>query len=291
MRVNGVGLTERDLRREMEELFPYYRIHGGRVPAAAEPEIRQKAFDRLVLSELLYQEAQRRKLQISPVAVEARIEKVRRQFPSPAAFENAIQEQFGSQAEFHRQVRRTLLVETLWEQEVVRPSRVTEVQARRFYKQNSKRYMRPESVWLQTITFQFPEGATESERRFARNRAEEVLPQAQAAKTFEAFGALAERFSSDDWRVMRGDHGWVHRGTLEPELELAFRTKPGEISGIVASHAGFHILRVNGYRPETLLRYEEARAAVRKSYEDERLQKRRQQFEQELRSKSRIEKP
>ncbi len=289
--VNGIELTERDLRNEMQELFPFYQVHGGRIPAKAEPEIRSKAFDRLVLTELLFQEAKRRKLQISSLAVAARTDKLRNQFRTRGEFDRVVAAQFGSEAEFQKKVLRALMVEKLWDQEVVRPSRVSEADARSHYAQNRNLYVRPESVRLQTISFQFPEKATPAERNPARTRAEEILPQAKAAQTLQAFGALAERYSSDDWRVMSGDHGWVHRGTLEPELEVAFRMKPGETSGIIASRTGFHILRVNDYRKQTQLSYAEVRERVRKSLEAERLKQRREKLEQALHRAAKIETP
>ncbi|MBI1738249.1 MAG: peptidylprolyl isomerase [Acidobacteria bacterium] len=289
--VNGIELTERDLRNEMQELFPFYQVHGGRVPAKAEPEIRSKALDRLVLTELLFQEAKRRKLQVSPLAVVARMDKLRKQFRTRSEFDRAVAAQFGSEAEFQKKVLRALMVEKLWDQEVVRPSRVSEADARSHYSQNRDHYVRPESVRLQTISFQFPEKATPAERNLARTRAEEILPQAKAAQTPQAFGALAERFSTDDWRVMNGDHGWVHRGTLEPELEIAFRMKPGETSGIITSRDGFHILRVSDYRKQAQLSYTEVREKVRKSLEEERLKQRREKLEQALRRTAKIETP
>ncbi len=66
-RVNGVALTEAQLDEEMQRLFPYYAIHGGRVPPGAEADIRQKAVHDLVLHELVYQEARRRNLQVPPL--------------------------------------------------------------------------------------------------------------------------------------------------------------------------------------------------------------------------------
>src|ERR1700740_1725365 len=62
-RVNGAVLTERDLLQEMYTIFPYARQHNG-IPKSMEPEMRKGALDMIVFEELVYQEAERRKMTI-----------------------------------------------------------------------------------------------------------------------------------------------------------------------------------------------------------------------------------
>ena len=64
-RVNGAVLTDRDLLREMYTIFPYAQQHNG-FPKAQEAAIRQGALEMIIFEELVYQEAERRKLTISP---------------------------------------------------------------------------------------------------------------------------------------------------------------------------------------------------------------------------------
>lgn len=288
-RVNGAALTERDLHLEMERQFPFYRVHGGRVPAHLEPEIRKKALGRIIFEELLFQEARRRNIEISPQQVEIRINQGRQKFTSKAEFDRVISEQFGSEGEFRLRTKRALLAEALWNREVIQPARVSESEAQLYYRQNRQKYMQPESVWLQTISFMYPEHASFAARDQAKARAEHVLTQARAGQSFESFGVLAEKFSSDDWRVMNGDHGWVHRGTLDHELEVAFQLKPGDISGIISSGNGFYILRVNANRPAHLIPFDDVKAEIKQLIRDERIRKKGEQLELRLKSMAKIE--
>ena len=65
VRVNGAILTDRDLVREMLNVFPYAKQHGGKLPKDAEPEIRKTAMRNLEFEELAYQEAKRRNLAVT----------------------------------------------------------------------------------------------------------------------------------------------------------------------------------------------------------------------------------
>jgi len=289
-RVNGVALTEAQLDQEMQRLFPYYAIHGGRVPASAEADIRQKATHDLVLHELVYQEARRRNLQVPPLVWQKRVRKIRQGFPSRQAYEAAATKQYGSVAAYESSLRRAMLVEQLWDAEVTRKSVVTEQAERAYYQSHKAQYVRPEAVRLQTITIKFPGSATAEEKQQAHRIAEQILVKAKAAKDYEEFGMLAQQLSQDDWRVMMGDHRWVHRGTVTPDLEQAvFSMKAGETSGVVESSSGYVILRANEHQPKRQMSFAEMAASIRQRLETERREKRSKEFEQLLRNKAKIE--
>jgi peptidyl-prolyl cis-trans isomerase C len=181
-RVNGVPLFQKELDAQMQALFPYYSVHGGQVPASAQPEIRQKAMDRLLLDELLFQEARRRGLRATPPEVNARIRDARRKTQSKAEFDRAVAEAYGTMSNFRTRAARALMIEKLWTSQVTRPARPTDSDLLKFYRQNKKKFERPEAVRLQTISFLFAENATPAQQDQARKKAEAVLAKAQTTR-------------------------------------------------------------------------------------------------------------
>ncbi len=84
---------------------------------------------------------------------------------------------------------------------------------------------------------------------YARERAEYVLNKALAG---ESWDSLAAEYSDDQSNASKGGSlGYFYRGRMVPEFDsVAFTTPPGEIVGPVSTQFGYHIIRVDDYRPD-----------------------------------------
>jgi peptidyl-prolyl cis-trans isomerase C len=289
-RVNGAGLSQKDLQHEMQNQFPYSEVHKGRVPGQYTADVRQKALQQIIFDELVHQEALRRKLTVSTIIFADISKQARSRFPSKPEYEAYAAQEYGSTRGFEKQLRRGILIALLVDREITQKGRMTDAQVRQFYTANKMRFQKPESAWVQSISFNFPEKGTPAQRAQARQRAESILPKAKATKSFEEFGQLAEKYSEDDWRIMMGDHRWLHRGRLPAAVEnAAFGLKKGETSEIIETSEAYVIVRVNGKQAPTQIPYSQVSKSLREDLEKAKLLDRRTQFEQQLRSRYKVE--
>src|ERR1700758_3499020 len=89
-RVNGAVLTDRDLAREIQVIFPYVQTHNG-IPKSMEPEVRKGALEMIIFEELVYQEALQRKMTVLPERMKRAEVEFRKQFATQQEFEQVMQ--------------------------------------------------------------------------------------------------------------------------------------------------------------------------------------------------------
>lgn len=290
-RVNGAVLTDRDLQREIFAIFPYARQHGGNVPKELEPGIRKGALQMIIFEELVYQEAQRRRMTISAASMSRAEGDFRKQFPSEEDYRNFLTAECqGSQQTMREKIRRSLLIEQLLKSEVDNKSIVSMVEAKAFYDKNPGNFQIPESFAIQTISFLPPEKATPAQIQEARRRADDALPKAKAAKNYEEFGVLAEKVSEDDYRVMMGDHKAVDRSQIAPSvLQTLQSMQAGQVSNVIQVENAFTIVRLNKHVPTGKLKFEDVKAKLQKQLQEKKTNQVRADLNKKLKQNAKIE--
>ncbi len=124
----------------------------------------------------------------------------------------------------------------------------------------------------------------------ARKRADETLPKAQATKTYEEFGLLAEKVSEDDYRVMMGDHKVMDRTQMAPAVVQAVEVlQPGQVTHVIQIENAFTIVRLNKHVPAGKLKFEEVKDKVRKQLEQTKTNQVRSDLSKKLKQKAKIE--
>ena len=287
--VNGTVLTDTDLVREEYAIFPYAKQHNG-MPSELAPQIRDGALKMIIFEELVYQEAERRKLVIPAARMQRAEADFRKQFASPDEFSQFIKSDFqGSPQLLREKIRRSLLIEALLNSEVESRCTPTAAEIKAYY-DKSPRFTHPETYTFQTISILPPPDATAQQMKEGRARAEEALKKAKAAKTAEEFGLLAEKVSDDDYRVMMGQHKPMPVDQLSPPVLKAFKTmKPGDVTDILQLEQAYTIVRLNAHTPAGRTPFAEVRTALHKELQDSKRNQLRIALDKKLRQGARVQ--
>ncbi len=154
---------------------------------------------------------------------------------------------------------RYLLVET---SKLRRLLPVDEAELQSYYEEHKDEFLEGEQAHARHILIRVAPDASEEERTDAELLANGV---AEIARSGADFAELAAKHSQDPGsKDQGGDLGWFGRGRMVKEFEDAvFSAKPGDIVGPIRSQFGYHIIRVEGFRPEHQKPFEEVEDQVR----------------------------
>lgn len=211
----------------------------------AKPELRKRFLLRMVQVELLSDIARKKKIDETP-AVREQIKMLVDDFLSKEALKR----------------------------EVVDKIVVTEEDMKSYYNVNKEAYKIPETVRARHILVKAPKDATEAEKAESSKKAEEILKRIKAG---EDFAGLATEFSDDKGSKGKGgDLGFFPRGRMaKPFEDAAFSLKPGEVSDIVETKFGYHIIKLEDIKEAKLRSFEdvkkETKNALLKLYKSEKV--------------------
>lgn len=158
----------------------------------------------------------------------------------------------------------------------------TEEDLRKYYEENASRYGVPEERRASHILIKAERSAPAEERAKAKAKAEGLL--AEVRKNPAAFAELAKKNSQDEGSAVNGgDLDFFGRGAMVKEFDAAvYAMKPGEISNLVETDFGFHIIQLTGTRGGEKKPFEavrgEVEAEVRKQLAQRRYAEAAEQF-------------
>ncbi|TGU74086.1 peptidylprolyl isomerase [Geomonas terrae] len=285
-KVNGSVITRGSVQRRLQLLLD----RRGPVQPTGPEEIRllrREALEQLIAAELLYQEARKSPVKNLDELVAQRIEQYRNRLPSDDAFARSLDEAGLSLPILQQEVRKELVVSDFVDTRFGQKVSVSEDEALSFYEENREKFKTGSSVRASQILVAVKEPCGERDKKEAMEKAEQLL---QRVRQGENFGIIAQLQSDCASKVRGGDLGFFSRGDTNPRIEqVAFTLKPGEISNIVQTSYGYHILKLTEKRPPRLETYDEARGEIFQLLKREKTMKLAAEHVAQLRARARVE--
>jgi peptidyl-prolyl cis-trans isomerase C len=284
-KVNGVPITTQELTRSFQAhvQVPYAAVQDD---PRAQAVLRQ-ILDNLIDRELLLQEAKTLKMTVPPQQVDEEMQQLIGKFPSKEALDEALKAQNVTLDALKKDMEGQFLRRQLVKQEVFDKVSVDPNEYQPFYEKNKDRYTEEEQVRARHILIKVAQGASRDDENRLKKRANEAL---KRAKKGEDFAKLAKEFSEDSSKDEGGDLGFFARGQLVPEFEqVAFAMQPGQVSDLVRTSFGYHIIKVEDHKPAKTLSFEEAQDQVKEDVRREHTLARYQEYMAGLRNKASIE--
>ncbi len=284
-KVNGESITKADLEKAVQTVEAQ---NGAAVPPDQRDRVYRGVLEQLVSFRLLIQETKVRNISVLDTELDARMAQIRSQFPSEEAFKQTLAQQKMSPEQLRADARTEMLVTKMLQAEIESNVAVTPAQVQDFYEKNPDRFKQGERVRASHILLRLPEQADEAAKAAVKVKATDVLKQVRAGKDF---AALAKQYSEDPGSAPGGgDLNYFQKGQMVGPFDAAvFAMKVGDVSDLVETQFGFHIIKLTDKQTERAVPLDEVRSQIQQFLENQARQEQTQALIKALAAKGKVE--
>ena len=257
--VNGQPVYAAEISLMMQNIQGYLKSQGRE---ATENEIVQVATQRIVEQKLLAQEAQRFGIKPDEQRIAQMMDLTERQAGGRDQLDSILAKGGSNRAQLEQMFREMELGRALIAQQIQPTVEVSDQEIQNFYNEHPQDFQRAEQVHARHILIKADPAADEQTRTIARMKADQVH---QRVANGEDFATVAKELSEDSTAAQGGDLGFFEKGKMVPAFaDAAFALQPGQISPVVETQFGYHVIKVEERRPAGTVPLEEAKAPIRR---------------------------
>lgn len=210
-------------------------------PSLTPEELEKQALDQLIAAELLYQAGQKLEVRDLDQGVDAKLAQVKSRFKDEQAFAGEL-ERAGTTEKMLREYTRRDLVIANFVEKLAADLEVGEEETLKYYDDNPDSFLQEEQVRVSHILIGVDAKASPEERDKAREKADQLKREISGGADF---AGLAKANSACWSGKNGGDLGYIGKSAMVPAFEkAAFALKPKEVSGVVETEFGYHIVKL-----------------------------------------------
>ena len=256
--VNGEKIPMSDLTRQLRMMI------GSNTKLSKEDsqKARDDALDSLINQELLYQEGKKNGLEPKDTELATEIANLKKQFQTQEAFDQVLKMQGLTEDKLTLLIKRVMTMrETIKVKVQPLAKPVTDEEIQKYYEANKTNYNEPEQVSARHILIKTSPNASEQEKTDAKNKIDSILKEIRGGTDF---AELAKKDSQCPSAPQGGDLGYFTRGQMVKTFEdAAFALQPGQVSDVVETEFGYHIIRVDNKKEAKQLTLEEVQSRIK----------------------------
>ena len=262
-KVNGVGIKAVTLEAALNNYVENQKMYGVTVKDEEKDKLKKDILNELVSAELLYQASQKASLGDLSKNVDTELATIKKGFGSDQDFEKALKERGIEIKDLKEDIRKGVYINTYLDKNVFsKLSAVTEAEKKQEYDSNKDKLSVPDEVSASHILIKTGEKATPEEKQKAKEKIDALRARAMSG---EDFAKLAKENSEDGSASKGGDLGYFGKGQMvKPFEDAAFSLEKGQISPVVETQFGYHIIKVADKKTAHTLTYEEVSNDIEK---------------------------
>lgn len=258
-RVGEIEIREFDLNFEIQRKLPMQVGFHGKLSAEKLAAIKQDALEDLIEQAYRANWARDNQISVDAADLDEAMKPLRKRYSSDEEMMEAVGEK--TYHDIRSLVYRGLLAQKAQQQWLAGKAEISDEQVRSYYEKNKDRFFRPRQFRASHILVKVDPSSNKAERKALHVKAQGLLERARAG---EDFYDLAYFNSDDRHRYVGGDLGTFHVGQTVPAFEEALiAMEPGEISELVKTRFGYHIIKLAEVNEARQLSFDEMKDKIR----------------------------
>ena len=240
--VNGEEITGEAVGFELDRLVRFYMSHGMSMDEVKQnlPKLEEKALEQAIGAKLLLERASVLDVPVEAADIDAEVSKVIAQVGGEENYRKALEAQGVTEENFRKELEKGARVNKLVAQAWSSVPEPTEEEVASFYEAHKSEFVEPEQVLCQHILVKTEENDMPEAKSAAFEKIRAIRERIVAGGDF---AEEAKKNSDCPSGAEGGSLGWFGRGMMVPEFDqAAFSMKKGDVSDIVTTQFGYHII-------------------------------------------------
>lgn len=248
--VNGTGISYQQWQKAFTSFVSRY---DSQTLSAISDELlaslKNNITEQLVNSTLLYQYAEKQNINVTAADLDREVEEIKSSFSSEQEFNDALRKNNLTLNQLKDNLKRQIRIDKAVQNEYDKIN-ISDEEIVQYYEENKSAFFQPEKRQISHILVE-----DEEEAELLRNQLNEGLIEFEQTAKDKSICPSAEQ---------GGDLGYIMRGQMVPEFEeVAFSLEKGQLSNVVKTEYGYHILQCGDIQEEKQLTLDEARDSIK----------------------------
>ncbi|MGV1098844.1 peptidylprolyl isomerase [Thiovibrio sp. JS02] len=284
--VNGEPILAVAVDGEMNGILRRFYAQGQKPTEAEMGSIRESALEKMIKLELLSQASKKAGIAVNAADVDNELNGYKKGFPDEKEFAKALEATGMSEADLKKQIGKNFAIQKFIDSQFKGKVQVNEKDAKDFYSSNKEKFEQPEMVHARHILIQAKEGDSKADKERKREKLAQIKKELKGGADF---ADLAKRFSEGPSKEQGGDLGFFARGQMvKPFEKAAFSMMPGDVSDIVETEFGYHLIKLEEKRQAKTVSFDEAKAKITSYLAQEKLNENIEAYLAEAKGKAEI---
>lgn len=262
-KVNGAGIKTATLNAAANNYVENQKMFGVTVKDEEKDKLKKDILNELISAELLYQASRKAGLGDMSKEVDSQLENIKKGFGSNQEFQKVLKERGIEIKDLKEDIKKGIYINAYLEKDVFsKLGPVTEDEKKQEYEGNKDKLNVPDEVKASHVLIKVGDKAAAEEKQKAKEKIEALRARAMSG---EDFAKLAKENSEDASAPNGGDLGYFKKGDMvKPFEDAAFGLEKDQISPVVETQFGYHVIKVTDKKAAHTLTYEEVSKDIEK---------------------------